>query len=441
MKKIMIVVGGLIALAAVCMPWINGMLMERGYRELVDRVNTMQQEQGTDLKVEIVRYARSYSTSEVEWKILLGPYSEVYGTDEVVLVDRGRHGLKSVTFTSSLEKNPWYGEFVAGQPSATDPVSIVTEYDLLGDIRSRISLAPMQFSADGEQVDVKGASLEFSSDWLLENFTSSGTWDGLAIGEKMTVEGVSFNSDMRLISSFIWDGGATLHIGRITGREDGVELSLYGVRTGYSEKYDPLKKNLDIEISYGVGRFSDGSEEVTNAGVTLGLRGVDAAAYEEMVKTSTELIGEALSDVQAAGDDPEAILRAMEQRMTSVGLQMAGVMEKFLKTGFEIFVSDLHAGMTQGEISGEALLRLEKDLTMAQMFPMVQQPELIFEYLSFRSDLRLPASLLGANPMLLEPVHPGMQTGVFVRQGAEMVSRVETREKKLYINNEEFRFN
>lgn len=441
MKRILIVVGCLVVLAGASMPWVNGMLMERGYRQLVDQANAMYQEQGLDMKVEILRYDRSYKTSEVEWKIILGSYSGLYGVEEITMVDRGTHGLHKAVFSSSLEKNPWYQEFISSQPSFGDPLSITTEYDLLGDIQSRFTLAPLEMMVEGEKLMVKEASMEFTCDWLLENFTASGTWEGVQVGETVNIAGISLNSDMKIVSTYIWDGIAKIHIKNIEGREGDVEVQVDDVDLDYDIGYDPVKKVLEFEVSYGVGRFSDGTEEVKDAGVTFALRGVDAIAYEEFVRMYTELLGEVFADMQGAEDDPEAMLRAIEQKLTSVGLQMAGVAEKFMKSGFEISVSDLRAGLEEGNIHGEALIRLEKDMTMAQMFPMVQQPNLIFDYLSFHSDLRIPSTLVGENPMLLEPAYPGMQTGIFVREGDDLVSKIETREKKLFINEEEFSLN
>jgi hypothetical protein len=66
---------------------------------------------------------------------------------------------------------------------------------------------------------------------------------------------------------------------------------------------------------------------------------------------------------------------------------------------------------------------------------MLQQPEQIFEYLTFHANMQVPAELVGENPMLLEPAFPGMKTGLFVKDGTRLVSRMETKEKKLFLNN------
>jgi len=436
MKKIVIAIAIVLALAAAGMPFINGILMEKGYRELVAQINTMYAEQGNDMKMEIVRYDRSLLSSEVESKIELGNLKAVYGVDEVVVIDHGTHGYRGVTFTSSLEGNPWYEQFVAGQPGGKDPITIATEYTLGGQIRSNVSLLPMTFKAEQETIESRPAKFEITSDWKLERIQANGTWDGMTVADKMSLEGVSFNSDLRLISSFIWDGGASVHVGKMTGRDGSTELTLDGMRTGYTLHYDEVKNSLDIEASYGVGLISDGKETVENGSATMGVRGLDAAAYEEAIITYTKILGELLTEIGKNTEDPEVAMQVFQARMSAVGLQMASILEKFLKPGLEIFVSDVHAGLPQGEVSGELVLKLEKELTVGQMFPMLQQPEQIFEYLTFHSNMQVPADLVGENPMLLEPAFPGMKTGLFVKDGTKLVSKMETKDNKLFLNNE-----
>jgi len=441
MKKIVIAVVIVLALAAAGMPFVNGILMEKGYRELVAQINTMYAEQGNDMTMEIVRYDRGISSSEVEWKIDLGSFKAVYGIAEVVVIDRGKHGYRGVTFTSSLEKNPWYSTFIAGQPGGKDPIAIATEYTLGGDIRSDISLLPMTFKIEQDTFASRGAKFAIISDWKLERIQANGTWEGMTVADKMTMEGVSFNSDLRLISSYIWDGGVSAHFGKISGTDGVMELTMDGLRTGYTVQYDEVKKTLDIEVSYGVGLLSDGLEKVENGSATMGVRGLDAGAYEEAMKTYTKVLGEMLAELGANTEDPEAAMQAFQARMSSAGLQMVGLVEKFLKPGLEVFVSDVHAGLSQGEVRGELVLKLEKELTVGQMFPMLQQPEQIFEYLTFHANMQVPAELVGENPMLLEPAFPGMKTGLFVKDGTRLVSRMETKEKKLFLNNEQVDLN
>lgn len=441
MKKTVVVVGALLVLAAAGTPVVNGILMERGYRQLVAEVNSIYREQGNDLQVEIVRYDRGLYSSEVEWQIDLGSMKTVYGVDRLVVLDRGRHGYTSVTFATSLAGNPWYQEFVASRLGGNDPLTVATEYSLLGTISAAIHLAPFTVTADGQTVDAKAADLKLTSDWELSRIQANGTWQGLTVQDQLKVEGVSFNSDLRLISSFIWDGGASLHVGKLSGRDGAKELAVDGLRTGYTLAYDQQRKSLDIETSYGVGRITDGLETVENGSATIGVRGLDAQAYEEAMKAYTKLLGQLLADIDAAGADPQTIRKQLENRLASAGLQLLGLVEKVLKAGLEIYVGEVQAGLAQGEVRGQAVLKLERDLSFVQMLSLSQQPEQFFDFLSLQADLQLPAELVAGTSPLLAPLHPGMKTGLLVREGNLLVGRAETRDKKLFINSEQVVFN
>jgi len=441
MKKIVISIAVILTIAGAGMPFVNGMLMEKGFRTLADNINTMYADQGTGINVGIVRYDRGFRTSEVVWKIDLGQMKTVYGIDEIVMVDRGNHGYRGVTVTTSLERNPWYVDFVAGQPDGKDPLTIVTTYALDGAIETHVSLAPLDVTVENKHVVSQNAELTVASDWKLTRIQASGTWQGVKVADHLAMEGLAFNSDLRPISSFIWDGGASVHIGKLSGRDGSGEFSIDGLRGGYTLHYAKERTALDIEASYGVGLFSDGREKVENGSATLGVRNLDAEAYEEAMRRYTELLGDTMAELGSAGDDPEALQNILEQQSNNATLQMLSLAERFLKTGLEIYVSDVHAGLTQGEVQGEALLRLEKDLTMAQLLPVLHQPDQIFDYVSLNAHARLPAVLMGENTVLLEPVSPGMKTGLFVKEGTDLVNRTETREKRLFINNEPFAFN
>lgn len=54
-----------------------------------------------------------------------------------------------------------------------------------------------------------------------------------------------------------------------------------------------------------------------------------------------------------------------------------------------------------------------------------------------KSNLSLPAHLIGENPKLVSPLYPGMQTGLFVKDGGNLVRRAETIDGKLMLNNRE----
>ena len=114
--------------------------------------------------------------------------------------------------------------------------------------------------------------------------------------------------------------------------------------------------------------------------------------------------------------------------------------EKLLTKDLELKISELHVTLPEGEIKGDLTLRLLKDMTFMQFFPIATQPQLLFDVLYIKSDLSLPASLVGEQAQnMLRPIYPGMQTGVFVEDGDNLTHKSETVDRKLMLNDKELR--
>ena len=108
--------------------------------------------------------------------------------------------------------------------------------------------------------------------------------------------------------------------------------------------------------------------------------------------------------------------------------------ESLLKKGLEFRISDIHAQFPSGELKGDAVLSLKKDMTFAKFVPLFHQPELVVDIFSLQSNLTLPAELIADNPTFLSPIYPGMQSGFFVENGENLTHKAEIRESKLYLN-------
>ena len=93
--------------------------------------------------------------------------------------------------------------------------------------------------------------------------------------------------------------------------------------------------------------------------------------------------------------------------------------------------------MAQGPVKAEITLGLRKDVTLAQLLPTMMQPHLILDMVSLKSDVSLPDEWVGDKGRLLRPLFPGMQTGLFVREGKNLTHRAETRNGKLFLNGRE----
>jgi len=212
---------------------------------------------------------------------------------------------------------------------------------------------------------------------------------------------------------------------------------LANVKVDYILSYDKGRNTLSAKAAYGADSLSVGPDTISKIFARIGINGVDANGYEEFMKLYTATMSAILGDITAAKDDPEKMKQILEKKMAVVGFQMVAAGEKLLTKDLQLQISDLHLQLPDGEITGDATISLKKDMTFAQFIPVVSQPALALEILSLKSNVSLPEKLVGDAPMLFAPIYPGMQTGLFVKNGASVLHKAETKDGKLFLNDKE----
>jgi uncharacterized protein YdgA (DUF945 family) len=441
MKKIVAGVVVILVIAGIGMPFVNGMIVEKAFRRCIGEINSRNAAAGTNEKAEIVRYDRGFSSTEIEWRIRPGNMKPLYGVEEIVFIERAKHGYMGVISKTSLEKNVWYEDFVKNRLGGTNPLDMSTEYKLNGGIQSIVSVAAMSLQVEDEIVEVSPARIVLDYDMKFERFRTNASWEGFKVADKASMKGVSFVSDLTMISPFIWDGQLAFGIESGMSKEEAQDFTLEKLKGEYNLTYDKAAGKLAVEFGYDVGSMGDGLENMKNAAAKIGLTGLDAAAYEEAMGLYVKLVSGLVGELAEAENDPAMFNKMVEDRIMGFAFQMMAAYEKLLKQGLEISVRELRASLPQGDIKGGMSLRLEEDMSIAQMVPMLNQPELIFGMVTLNSDISLPIELVGDNPTLRSPIYPGMKTGLFVENGKNLVLKAETRDKKLFLNGEEMLFN
>lgn len=438
MKKIIIGIVFLIVIAGMAAPFINGMVMENIVRKSTSNLNNMYSDTASGVSVEIINYDRNYASTEIEWKINLGNLKEVYGVDEIIFIDRATHGFTGIVSETSLEKNIWFRDFVNDKLDGKNPLAITTEYSLSGQINSTIALDAFLLPVEDEVVEIKSGKALFACEEDFKKFSSEVSWAGLSVAEKMQVDGVSITSDFKKLSTYLWDGSFFLGIekGNIAGTE---AFELTNLKVDYSLDVDEDENRLSVVTSIGFDNMLAGTEKIDDAFVRIGSVNMDIQGFEEFVKLYTEMANAILKDVAAAENDPEQAKTVLQEKLIQTRFQLISAYEKLLKRGLEFQISDLHAQLPMGEVKGDVVLSLNKDMTFAQFIPLMNQPELVLDILSLQSNFTLPAELAGGNSMLLAPIFPGMTTGLFIKDGETLTHQAETTEGKLFLNGQEVR--
>ncbi len=436
MKKVIIGVLLLIGIAAVGAPFVNGLMMEKMVKQSLGNLNTMYSDMGSGVSAEILRYDRNFFSTEIEWKINLGAYSSVYGVNDIVLVERAKHGMTGIVSKTSLEKNKWFTDFVNNKLAGKNPLDISTEYNLSGQITSSVVLDAFSLPVKDGGVQVKAGKSTFTCNKELTNFSSEMSWGGISASNKLNVEGITFSSDLKRLSTYLWDGVFSFGIdkGEITENLEKIELN--NAKVEYSLDVDDDEKTISVVTTIGADHLLAGSEQVDNGFVRLGLVNMDVQGFEEFMKVYSELANTIVKEIPAVEENPENMTSILEEKVEKTQYQIMAAYEKLLKKGLEFQISELHAQLPEGEITGDVVLSLNKDMTFTDFFPVLQQPELMLDIFSLQSELNLPAKLVGGNTMLLSPMYKGMPTGLFVQNGDKLSHKAETKDHKLYLNGQ-----
>lgn len=435
MKKIFVGILILIIIAGVGAPFVNGLMMEKIVKQAFSNLNTMYSDTGSDVSIEMIQYDRNIFSTEIEWKMKLGSLQAVYGVEEIIFTDNAKHGFTGIVSKTSLDKNKWFTDFVSNKLDGKNPLTITTEYKISGQIHSSIGLDAFSLPVEDEIVEIKAGKVVLTCDKEFKNFFSEASWDGLSVSEKVKVDGISITSRLEKISTYLWDGTVSYGVEKSLFSGNLEQVELVNFKGEYNLDVNKEENTLSAETTFKADQLITGLEKIDDAFVRIGVINMDVQGFEEFMKLYTEMANTVLKEITVAEDDPEKMKTVFREQMSRTQFQMMTAYESLLKKGLEFRISDIHAKFPSGEVRGDAVLRLKKDMTFAKFVPLFHQPELVVDIFSLQSNLTLPAELVGDNPAFLSPIYPGMQTGFFVENGENLTHKAETRDAKLYLND------
>ncbi len=441
MKKIIFTIGLIIILAGAGLPFFNGIMMERIIKQSFDEINRRNAEKGSDIFVEIEQYDRTFFSSKIEWKIKLKALKSLYGVEEIVFIESADHGFSAVISKTSLEKNKWFMDFVDNKLDGKNPIAVKTEYKLSGDIKTTIVLDAFSFKEGNNVFEIKPGQMVLASGKDLNNIFSDMSWAGCSIPGKFSVDNLSANSKMEKNYTYIWEGMTSLSIENIkaVGTKESFEMA--NLKCDYELNFNKPENVLSIGLENSIKSITTGQGKIQDIFSKININNIDAMGYEEFMASYTQILNNAMAQIEAAKTHPDTMKKVFEKQMASIGLQLLGSYEKFLKKGFEIQITDVRAQLPQGNIKGDIILSLKKDVTMAKLVPIIIQPSKALDIFYLKSNISMPYELFGENNMLLSQVYPGMQTGLFLKEGENVIHKAETLDGKLLLNGKEVLLN
>ncbi len=438
MKKIAIVLILLLITAGICMPYFSGLITQKVLVRAVENANQLYADSGSDMRLEITAYDRKFSTSTLEWKINLGALSSVYGINELIFNEEAVHGYTGVVSQTRLDKTPGFSDLINQQLDGKNPLHIQTQYPLIGDITSTANLDAFFITKGKKQIEIKPAQFSFIMDKALKRFSSGAAWEGCKIGEELVVGPVNLVSNMEHMTQYIWDGKTVVDIQQLLIKDGQHPVEMQNLKLESTMAYAPEKNRVSAEMGLGAGLvLEDGKQQLKDAFVRVGIHQMAATGYENVFKLYTTMAHDLAQDMAGKALDQEEMQDRFKQAMAESGMKIVTEAEKLLKKDLEIKISDLKALLPQGEVKGNLSLSLKKDMTLAGFVPVMMQPAVALDIFSLQSDFSFPAEMAEDNPYLLNPVYPGMQTGMFVRTGDTLTHEARTQDGKLFINQKE----
>ncbi|MCF6246055.1 MAG: YdgA family protein [Desulfobacula sp.] len=436
MKKGFAVLGLLLILAGVGFPFFKGIVLERVIRQTVDDINLAYADSGQKAVIEIQEYDRRYSDSTIEWKLHLGTFKDVLGIEELILLDHVDHGYSKTVSSTSLEKNNWFKNFQNQNFNGENPVTIKTVYSLFGDIGSKIELASFSIKKGENAIQIKPGILNLKFIKKLKQIICQLSWEGIVFG-KQHLTNVRFATQMDKVSKGIWSGTASFSVDSIISDDGSHFFEIKNFTTEYSLGYQKEPSTVSIGVTLGMDQFESSPMDIKNAAIQFGIKHLDAKGFEELVVLNTQMNARLMEKVLVLKDDPHAVAKEVQSQTKRLGREMIENMETFLRQGLEVSLSDFHAQIPQGEIKANMVLGLKKTMTLSGFLPLLMNPSYAMDIFSLKSDIQIPYTLVGYQKGLLYPLIPGMQTGLFITQGENLVHRARIRDGKLFLNQKE----
>lgn len=438
MKKIVIVLAVLVAAVFAGVPVVNGIIMEKTLKSMVENINGMYDQTGSDLRIDVEEYNRGLADTRVRWRIDLGSLAGVYGVPEIVLTEHARHGYLGISSEISLRENGWYADWIKRLPGGRDPLKIAARYAVAGPIEAEIALDALPVQAPDAVLKIGGGTIHVSLDRELTAVSTQGRWEGITQDDDNQMGPVDFEAAHTRVTDLVWQGKGTFSVETFKGTEDdGTSMALSGLSAAYdlSADTDHRKMNMGAEITAEGIEFNGRS--LSGWALEWGLDNVDIRAYEDLMKIYYQILNAQMARITDPALTPDQAGEMMQKTMARNAPMLIAGLEKLLKKDLTIRLPRLDITLPQGKIDGSFRLGLTQDVTMAQGLALAARPALALEMISLKSELSLPRELAGDRQDLTMPAFPGMKTGLFVDEGARLTHRAETRENRLYLNGQE----
>ncbi|MCK7542685.1 YdgA family protein [Marinobacter bryozoorum] len=401
MKKVWIIAGGVVVVAAVAAPWAVGKLTEQHWQSATEQFNAAQ----PYFVMETEAYERGYLGSEARGQLFAvdpdtGERYPVGWTGDIT------HGVTSSTIDFDFDFADDAG-MEAVFPDQKPTVTVTTS--AWGSSLVELNVPAIDYTDDssGESLNVSAsyATLDVSDDG--ETLDTKMQLPGLVLRApdvRLSMENLNLDQHASLLTGKLWTGDATVTLDKVSVvSRDEPELILESLKMVSDSSADSAGEQFGVSTTLTLDSVGYGDESQGPHSLEFNLDGVSVAAWNDLL--------EAVSQLQAtnadAGNDPQ---QAFEQQMQAT-MALTGSVESMMADGLTA-AADLDLGSAEGPVTGRLLIS-HPEQEGGEPVPLM----MIAQTIEGEMSVKLPKALADRYPELGEELMPLLIQGVLVEEG------------------------
>ncbi|MGM0569310.1 DUF945 family protein [Marinobacter sp.] len=421
MKKVWIIAGGVVVVAAVSAPWAVGKLTEQHWQSATEQFNASQ----PYFVMETDAYERGYLGSEARGQLFAvdpdtGERYPVGWTGDI------SHGVTSSTIDFEFDFADDAG-MEAVFPDEKPTVTVTTS-------AWGSSLVELNVPAIDYIDDSSGESLNVSASYATLNISDNGeTLDakmqlpGLVLRApdgRLSMENLTLDQHASLLTGKLWTGDATVTLDKVSvASRDEPELVLEDIRMVSNSEADSSAEQFGVTTSLTLETVSYGDEAQGPHRFEFGLSDVSVAAWNNLLESVSEL--QAMSAGSAS--DPQ---QAFEQQMQAT-MALTGSIEAMMADGLSSH-ADLDLSSPEGPVTGRLTIS-HPEQEDGEPVPLM----MIARTIEGEMSVKLPRALADRYPELGEELMPLLIQGLLVEEGDFYVMEASLNNMMVNLNGNE----
>ena len=421
MKKVWIIAGGVVLVAAVSAPWAVGKLTEQHWQSATEQFNASQ----PYFVMETETYERGYLGSEARGQLFAvdpdtGERYPVGWTGDI------SHGVTSSTIDFDFDFADDAG-MEAVFPDEKPTVTVTTS-------AWGSSLVELNVPAIDYTDDSSGESLNVSASYATLNISEDGeTLDarmqlpGLVLrgpDVRVSMENLNLDQHASLLTGKLWTGEATVTLDKVsvTSRDE-PELVLEKLEMVSNSDADSAGEKFGLATTLTLDKVHYGDESQGPHTFRFGLSDVSVAAWNDMLEAVNQLQAMAVS----GSDNPQ---QAFEQQMQAT-MALTGSIEAMMADGLSTS-AELDLSSPDGPVTGRLVIS-HPEQADGEPVPLM----MIARTIEGEMSVRLPRALADRYPELGEELMPLLIQGVLVEEGDFYVMEASLNNMMVNLNGNE----